>query len=56
MFKSIITDINEDFTYNVQDREPLKCINHWRRLKDWDIPMPRDGADIHVPRFRAIIE
>ena len=44
------------YTCNVQEREALKCINHWRGLKDWYIPQPGDGADIHVPRFHAIIE
>ena len=41
---------------NVQDRDPLKCINHWRGLKDWYIPNASDGADVYIPRFRAIIE
>ena len=40
----------------MQEREPLKCINHWRGLKDWYIPLPGDGTDVQVPRFRAIIE
>ena len=49
MLKSIITNINEYFTYNVQERDPLKCINHWDKLKDWFIPLRRDGDDLHVP-------
>ena len=44
------------FTYNVQDREPLKCINDWNKLKNWYIPLRGDGDDIHVPQFCAIIE
>ena len=44
------------FTYNVQERDPLKCINHWNKLNDWYIPLWGDGDDIHVPQFCAIIE
>ena len=56
MLKFIITNINEYFTYNVQERDPLKCINHWDKLKDSFIPLCRDGDDLHVPQFCAIIE
>ena len=49
-------DINEYFTYNVQERDPLKCINHWYKLKEWYIPLRRNEDDLHVPQFCTIIE
>ncbi|RWR97831.1 serine/threonine-protein phosphatase 7 long form [Cinnamomum micranthum f. kanehirae] len=39
-----------------EERGPLKCISHWRQLKDWYIPLPEDGLDLYVPMFRAIID
>ena len=43
-------------TCNVQERGSLKCISHWRQLRDWYIPDHGDGLDLDVPLFCAIIE
>ena len=42
------------FSYNVQDRDALKCVSHWPKLRSWYLPQL--GEDNHAPGFHAIIE